>query len=139
MLIAQRARGFQQRQRIQIKHRQGLRMVARLHAIARQAQQVADSHGGTAQDVALDGDAVLVPAGDLHHRCVAHPGEERAHGETRHVAVGATAVGGVDGVHLAVENAGAPVDVLRIGRVGRRELAGDRELSGAQYPLEASR
>jgi len=29
-----------------------------------------------------------------------------------------------------------PVDVLGIRRVRRRELAGDRELSGAQYPLE---
>src|SRR5439155_4804916 len=102
-------------------------------------KQVAHSHGGTAQDVALDGDAVLVAAGDLHHRCVAQPGEESAHRATGHVAVGATAVGGVDGGHVAVENARAPVDVLGVRGVGRCELAGDRESSGAQDPLETSR
>ena len=69
-LIAHGARNAQQTGAIEVVHRRGLRMVACLHAVARQAQHVADTHGGAAQDVALNGDAVLVAAGDLHYGCV---------------------------------------------------------------------
>ena len=123
VLVAQRARGLQQRERVEIEHRQRLRMIAGLHAVAGEAQQVAHAHRGAAEDVALDGDAVPVAAGDLHDRRIADARQQRAHGEARHVAVGAAAVGGVDGIDVAVEDARAPVDLFRIGRVGRRELA----------------
>ena len=54
-------------------------MIAGLHAIAGQAQHVADAHGGAAQDVALDRDAVPVAAGDLHDRRVADTRQQGAH------------------------------------------------------------
>ena len=62
VLVAQRPRGLEQRQRVEIEHRQRLRVVARLHPIARQAQEIADPHRRAAENVALDGDAVLVAA-----------------------------------------------------------------------------
>ena len=139
MLVAQRARGLEQRHRVQVEHRLRLRMIAGLHAVAGEAQHVAHAHRGAAQDVALDGDAVLVAAGDLHDRRVADAREQRADGEARHVAVGAAAVGGVDGIDIAVEDARAPVDVLGIGGIRRRQLRGHRELPGAQHALEAAR
>ena len=87
------------------KTRLRLRVVARLHAVAGQAQHVAHAHRRGAQDVALDRDAVAVAAGDLHDRRVADARQERADGEARHVAVGAAAVGRVDRVDVAVEDA----------------------------------
>ena len=86
-----------------------------------------DAHRGAAEDVALDRDAVPVAARDLHHGRVADARQERAHGEARHVAVGAAAVGGVDRVDVAVEHAGAAVDVLGIGGIRRVELGRHRE------------
>jgi len=129
MLVAQRAGGLEQRQRVEIEHRQRLWMIPGLHAIASEAQEVAHSHGRRSQDVALDGDTVLVAAGDLHDRGVADAGEERTDGHARHVAVGAAPVGGVDGIDVAIENACAAVDLLGVGRVRRIELGGHSEES----------
>ena len=114
-------------------------MIARLHAVAGQAQHVAHAHRRAAENVALNRDAVLVAAGDLHDRRVADARQQRADGDARHVAVRAAAVGGVDGVDIAVEHSCALVHILRIGRVRRRELGGDREAAGAQHALEAPR
>ena len=56
----------QQRQRVEVEHRLGFRMVARLHAVAGQAQDVGDAERRGAEHVALDRDPVVVAAGDLH-------------------------------------------------------------------------
>ena len=138
VLVAQRARDVEQRHAVEIEHRLCLRMIARLHAVAGQAQHVADAHRGAAQNVALDRDAILVAAGDLHDRRVADAGEQRAHREARHVAVGAAAVGGVDRIDVAVEHPRALVHILRIGGIRRRQLGGDREAARAQHALEAA-
>ncbi len=128
MLVAQRARGLKQRHGVQVEHRQRLRVVTRLHAVPGEAQDVAHPHRRPAQDVALDGDAVLVAAGDLHHRGVTDAREQGAHGKAGHVAVGAAAIGGVDGIDVAIEDARAAIDVLGVGGVRRCQFAGDREL-----------
>ena len=139
MVVAQRARDVEQRHAIEIEDRLRLRMIAGLHAVAGEAQHVAHAHRGAAQDVALDGDAVLVAAGDLHDGRIAHAREQRADREARHVAVGAAAVGGVDRIDVAVEHPRALVDILGIRRIRRRELGGDREAAGPQHALEAAR
>ena len=123
---------------VEIEHRLGLRMVAAAHTVAGEAQHVADAHRGAAQDVALDRDPVAVAARDLHHGRVADARQQRADGEARHVAVGAAAVRCVDRVDVAVEHARAAIDVLGIGGIGRVELGGDGECSGAQHALEAA-
>ena len=114
-------------------------MVACLHAVARQAQHVADTHGGAAQDVALNGDAVLVAAGDLHHRRVTDTRQQGADRHARHVDVGTTAVGGVDGIDVAVEQPRAAINLFGIRTVGRCQFGSDSEATGAQYALQAAR
>src|SRR5205085_10017094 len=117
----------------------GLRMIARLHAVAGQAQHVADAHGGAPEDVTLDGDAVPVAAGNLHDRRVTNTRQQRTHSDAGHVAVGAGAVGGVDGIDVPVEDARALVDVFRVGRIRGRELRCDGERAGTQHALEPPR
>ena len=67
-----------QRHAVKVEDRLGTGLVAGLHAVAGQAEDVGHAHRGRAQHVALDGDAVPVAAGDLHDRRVAHAGEQRA-------------------------------------------------------------
>ncbi len=88
-------------------------------AVAGEAEDVGDTHGGGTENVALDGDAVLVAAGDLHDRRIAHAGQKRADADGGHVAVGAGGVDRVDAVDPAVKDLGALVDIFRIGAVGR--------------------
>ena len=54
------------------------------------------------------------------------------------MAVGTAPVRGVDRIDVAVKDAGAVVDLLRIGGIGRSQLGGDGELSGAQHALKAA-
>ena len=135
-LVAHGAHGFQQRDRIEVEDRECARLVASLHAVAGQAEDVGDAHRGGAQHVALDGDAVAVAAGDLQHRRIAHAGQKRADADGRHVAVGARRIDGVDGVDPAVERRDAVVDVLRVGGVGRVQLGSNRELAAPQHALQ---
>ena len=51
------------------------------------------------------------------------------------MAVGATAVGGVNGVHIAVKHAGAAVDVLGVGRVWGFEFGSNGKRAAAQHTL----
>ena len=48
----------------------------------------------------------------------------------------ARAVGGVDAVDPALEDARALVDVLGVGAVGRVQFGGDGELAAPQHPLQ---
>ena len=136
MLVAHRAGDLEQRDAVEVEHRLRLRLVAGLHAVAGQAEHVGDAHGGGAQHVALDRDPVPVAAGDLHDAGIADAGQQRADADARHVAVGAAAVGGVDRVDVAVEHAGAPIDLVGIGGIRRVELGGHGEPAGAQHALE---
>src|SRR5579862_7110374 len=114
-------------------------MVARLHAVAGETKQVADSHRRRTEDVALDRNTILVAAGNLHYRRIADACEEGADRHARHVAVRAAAVGGVDGIDETVEDPRTAVDVFRIGGVGGIQLGGHRELAGPEHALEAPR
>ncbi len=139
MFIAQGARDIEQRHAVQIEYRLGLRMIAGLHAVAGQAQHVAHAHRGAAENIALNGDAILVAAGDLHDGCVTDACQQRAHRDTRHMAIGAAAVGGIDGIDVAVEHPRALVHIVRIRGIRRRKLGGDCKAAGAQHALESSR
>ncbi len=122
----------------EIENRLRLRLVAALHAVAGEAEHVADAKRRRAEHVALDGDAVIVAAGDLHHRRIADAGEDRADRDARHVAMRARAVGGVDGVDPTLEIARPFLDLLDIGRIGRAELGGDGEFPAPEHPLQTS-
>jgi hypothetical protein len=94
VIVTQRARDAEQRRGVEVEDGLGLRVVTRLHAVTGQAQHVADTHRGAAQDIALDRDAVLVATGNLHDGRIADARQQRAHGEAGHMAVRAAAVGG---------------------------------------------
>ena len=111
-------------------------MIAALHAVARQAQDVADAKRGGSEHVPLDGDAVIVPAGNLHDRRIADPGQERADRDAGHVAVRAGAVCRVDAVDPALEDVGTLVNVVGIAGIGRVQFGGDGKLAPAQHALE---
>ena len=138
VILTERSCDIEQRDAVQIEYRLRLRMIARLHAVAGQAQHVAYAHGGAAQDVALNGDAVFVAAGDLHDGRVADARQQRTHRDARHVAIGAAAVGSVDCIDIAVEHACALVDIFWIGGVRRRKLGGHGEPSCPQHALETA-
>ena len=54
-------------------------MVARLNAITGQAQHIRHAHGSPTQNITLHSDSIFVSAGNLHHRCIANPGEQGTH------------------------------------------------------------
>ena len=139
VLVAQRPADVEQRDAVEIEHGLGLRMIAVGDTVAGEAQHVAHAHRRAAEDVALDRDPVAVAARDLHHGRIADARQQRAHGEARHVAVGAAAVRRVDRVDVAVEHASAAIDVFRIRGIRGVELGRYRERSGAQQALEAAR
>jgi hypothetical protein len=113
-------------------------MIAGLHAVAGEAQHVAHAHRRAAEYVSLDGNAVAVTAGNLHHRRVTDARQQRADGQAGHVAIRTAPVRGIDGIDVALEHAGAPVDILRVGRVRRSQFRGDRKGPGAQHALETT-
>ena len=53
---------------IQVEDRLRLGVVALADIIAGQTQQILDTEGGCAEDVALDGDAIAITATDLTYR-----------------------------------------------------------------------
>ncbi len=112
------------------------RMVAALHAVAGEAEHVADAKRGGAEDRALDGDAVIVAAGDLQHRRIADAGQDGADGDARHVAMRPRAVGGVDAVDPALIGLGGLADFIGVGRVRRAELGGHGEFAAPEHALE---
>jgi hypothetical protein len=122
VLVPQCSTNFQQRHAVQIKYWFSLWMVTRLDAIAGEAQHICHAHGRTTQNIALNGDAVLVTAGNLHDRGVTDAGQQGADRQAGHMAIGAATIGGIDRVDIAVEYTGTPVDVFRIGRIGRVQL-----------------
>jgi hypothetical protein len=136
MLVAHFARDLEQRHGVEVENGLGLRMIAGLHAVTRQAQHIADAHRCAAQDVALDRDAVPVATRNLHDGCVTDPRQQRADREARHVTVRAAAVRRIDRVDVAFEHARAAIDLFRIRRIRRRELGRDRERPRAQHALE---
>ncbi len=121
---------------VEIEHRLGFGMVAALHAVAGQAEHVADLERRRAEHGALDGDPIIVATGDLQHRRVAHAGQDRADGDARHVAMRARAVSGVDPVDPALEGLGGLAHVVGVGRVGRAQFGGDGEFAAPEHALE---
>ena len=137
--VAHAADRLQQRHAVEIEDGLGRRLVARLHAVAGEAQDVGHPHGGGTQHVALDGDAVAVAAGDLHDHGIARAGQQAADAHARHVHVGAGGVGGVDRIADFREHKRAVVDLLRVGGIRRVQLGGDGELALAQKRAPAGR
>ena len=102
----------QQRDRVEVEHGLGLRLVALADIVAGQAQHVAHAERRHAEQVALHGDAVAVAAGHLADRRQPVHGQHRGRRRARHVAIAAGAVGDVDGIGEILE-AARPLDQPR--------------------------
>ena len=70
--------------------------------------------GVRAKDVALDADAIPIAAGNLHDRRIADSRQQRTHAHARHVAVRAAAIGGIDGIDVAIKNSRPSIDFIGI-------------------------
>ena len=128
---------LEQRGGVEVEDRLGLGMVAALHAVAGQAEHVAHAQRGRAQHVALDGDAVVVAAGDLH----APASSRRGSAARRSRRCDMWQLAPEPSVALmrvdpALEDVRAVVDVLRVGGIGRVQLGRDGELAAAQHALQ---
>ena len=75
--VSVRARG------IEVEHRLGVRLVAGAWVVAPQQQQVADAERGGAHQLALQGDAVAVAAGELEDRLDPGPDQQGRRGRAR--------------------------------------------------------
>src|ERR1019366_6219605 len=127
--VAHTAQDVQQVDGIEVEHRLGLGMVALAHVVASQAQHVSYAQGGSTENIALHRDTVAIAATHLAYRREVRGGKHRRGGHARHVAVGAGAVGDVDGIHQPGEEARALQQRRRVGRVGRCDLHRDNEAS----------
>jgi hypothetical protein len=135
-LVAHHADDGEKRDRVEVEDGLGLGVVAALHAVAGEAENVADAERRGAEHRALDGDAVRVAAGDLQDGRIADPRQDRGDGDARHVAMGARAVGRIDAVDPAFERFRRRAHLLGVGRIGRAQFRRDGEFPTAQDALE---
>ena len=113
-------------------------MIARLHTVAGQAQNIGNPHGGRTQNIALYGYAVLVAAGDLHDRGIAHAGKQGAYAYRRHMAIGAGGIDGIDAIHPPIEDFRPVIDILRIRAVRRIEFGRHGKFTATKDAFQAS-
>src|SRR5690606_6221345 len=85
-----------------------------------------------------DGYAVLVAAGDLHDRGIAHAGKQGAYAYRRHVAVGAGGIDGINAINPSIEDLRPVIDVLRIRAVRRIEFGRHGKFTATKDALQAS-
>ena len=128
--VAQEARGLQQLARIEIEHRLGVGLVAGRRIVAAQHQQIAHAGGGRGHQVALQGDAVAVAAGELKDRLDALGRQHGGGGDGGKMRAGAGAVGDVDRVGEAFERQRLGEQVGAVEGYRRRHFGGEHEAAG---------
>ncbi len=134
--VAHDARRAQQLDGVEVKDALRFRLVPGGDVVAGDAEDVVHAHRRRAEQIALNGDAVAVAAGDLEDRFVAGAHQQGADGHAGHVAVRAGGIDGVDAVAHAGQHEGGRVDVFRVGAVGRVQFGGDGKAAGAQDALQ---
>jgi hypothetical protein len=125
-------------QRIHVEDTPGARLIADGNIVAGEAEYVLDAHGGSSQQITLDGNAVSVATVQLKHCLVASAGKQRATANTTHVAVGASPVGGVNGIAALGQHQRVLVDILWIGAVRSIQFGSDSEATGPQRAFQAT-
>ncbi len=103
--VAKPPRGIEQRTRIEIKHRHGIRLVTGARIVTAQHQQIAHARGCRAQQVALQRDTIAITAGELKNRFDALLHEHGGGSNGAEMGPCAGTVGDIDGIGkaLAVE------------------------------------
>ena len=105
-LVAQPACGVDQRPRIDVEYRLGIRLIAGFGIVAREQEQIADAERGCAHHLALQSEPVLVAAGHLQDRFDTGLQQQARARQRAHMGAGAGTVGDVDGVGQALERGG---------------------------------
>jgi hypothetical protein len=129
-------RGLRQRLGVEIEHRLGVGLITGGRLVAGQHQEIADPERRRAHEVALQPDAVAVPAGQLQDRL--NPGVMQDSGRCQraHVGARAGAVGDIDSVYEGL--AARPcAEIARIARHRRHHFRGHDEAPGTQARLRA--
>ena len=124
-------------QGVKIEDATRLRLIARAHVVARQAEDVAHAQRGRAQQIALNGDPVAVAATHLQDRLITCPRHQRATCHTAHMAVRARPVRRIDGVAYVPQLGDIGVNILWVGRIRRVQLRGHCEMAGLQELQQA--
>ena len=133
--VAHVARNPQERNRVEVEHRLGLRVIALTHVVACETQDVAHAERRGAENVALHGDAVAIAAGDLANRRMPVCGQNSRRGGARHMAIAAGAVCDVHCVDEPGEFPGAVEQRGWIGRIRRRNLDRRHECARTGTPV----
>ena len=134
--VAQAPRGLEQRARVEIEHRLGVGLIAGARVVAAQHQQIAHAAGSRAQQIALQGDAVAVAAGELQHRLDAVLDQQRGRRHRAEMRARAGAVGDVDRVGEALERGRLGEKSAALGADRRRDFRGDHKAPGRQLLLQ---
>ena len=138
-VVADRARRFGERARIEIEHRLGVALIAGGRIITAQQQQVAHPERGGAHQLALERDAVAVAAGELEDRLDPGADQQRRRRKGAHMGAGAGAVGDVDGVRKAAQRQRLGDEIIGIAGHRRHHLGGDDETAGREALREGLR
>ena len=105
-------------------------MVALADIVAGEAKNIAYAQSGCAENVALQCNTIAVSAGELCDRSEPAGDQNGGGGGAGHVAIGAGAVGDIDGVDQIAEAGAARDQHGGIGGVGRGDLDGGDETPG---------
>ncbi len=136
-LVAHRDSDRGERRGVVVEHGLGVGLVALFGIVALQEKQIADAQRGGAHQLALQGDAVTVAAGELEDRLDPLAQQDCGSGDRAHVRSGARPVRHVDRIGQSLQRRRLADEVSGIARHRRRNLRGDDELVGGKLVLEA--
>ena len=107
-------------------------MVAKALMVAGETDEVIDTQCGSAENVALDSDAVPVPTDHLHDRIKTHLFQYKGRGKTAHPHDACLIIGDVDGVDIPFQKGAFFSYNLRISATWRTTLAGYSESTACE-------
>ena len=102
-------------------------MVTKALMVAGETDEVIDAQRGSAEDIALDGDPVSVPADHLHNRIKTHLLQYEGRGKTAHPHDTCLIIGDIDGVDIPFQKSAFFPYYFRISAPWRTALTGDGE------------
>ena len=129
MVVAHADRHLHETDAIEILHMDRVRVISVLRVITAHEQEIGETERGGTEQVGLQRDAVPVTSGDLDDGLHAGFADQQRIRDGGHRHDAAVAVGDVDGVDGAREDAGPPFHRRRRCALGRVELRGHDELA----------
>lgn len=124
---------------VEVEHRLGIGLVAGRRLVARQDQKVPDPERGRAHEVALQANAVAVPAGQLQDRIDPGLQQKRCRRQRPHVGARAGSIGDVDRIRQALKGRRLADQIARVAGHGRHDLRSHDKALGLQALREMRR